>query len=196
MADVERADVVNPILRIKGVRSLWACHSSPRASCSASCTSARCQPRTFTVDDAVLLELAAARAAPAIERAQLAEALEREREAAVVLQRSLLPLRLPDFVEVEVAARYLAARDGVGGDWFDVMPLPLGRIGIAIGDVVGHGVRAAATMGQVRTALHAYALEGHDPAAVLGLVDRLLQAPVRTPWPPPPTASSTPRTGP
>ena len=133
-------------------------------------------PRTFTVDDAVVLELAAARAAPAIERAQLADALEREREAAVVLQRSLLPLRLPDFVEVEVAARYLAARDGVGGDWFDVIALPLGRIGIAIGDVVGHGVRAAATMSQVRTALHAYALEGHDPAAVLGLVDRLLQS--------------------
>jgi anti-sigma regulatory factor (Ser/Thr protein kinase) len=74
-----------------------------------------------------------------------------------------------------VAARYLPARDGVGGDWYDVIQLPHGLVGVAIGDVVGHGIRAAALMGEVRFALHAYALEGHPPGRTLELVDRYVQ---------------------
>ena len=94
----------------------------------------------------------------------------------MVLQRSLLPKRLVDVVGVSVAARYLPARDEVGGDWYDVFELPRGLIGVAIGDVVGHGMSAAALMGQLRTALHAYAIQGHGPAATLELVDRFVHA--------------------
>jgi anti-sigma regulatory factor (Ser/Thr protein kinase) len=132
-------------------------------------------PRTFTNEDAALLQLAAGRAAPAIERARLFGALEREHRVAVALQRSLLPERLPDVTGVSIGARYLPARDEVGGDWYDVIELDRGCLAIAIGDVVGHGVRAAALMGQLRTALRAYSVEGRSPAAVLEQVDRLLQ---------------------
>jgi anti-sigma regulatory factor (Ser/Thr protein kinase) len=122
-----------------------------------------------------VLQVAAARVAPGIERARLYAALEREHRVAVMLQRSLLPKDLPGVAGVGVAARYLPARDGVGGDWYDVIELPHGLVGIAIGDVVGHGIRAAALMGQVRFALHAYALEGHPPSRTLELVDRYVQ---------------------
>jgi anti-sigma regulatory factor (Ser/Thr protein kinase) len=129
----------------------------------------------FGQEDLALLEVAAARAAPGIERARLYSALEREHRVAVLLQRSLLPRALPDVVGVPVGARYLSARDEVGGDWYDVIELPEGRIGIAIGDVVGHGLSAAALMGQLRTALRAYAQEGHGPSRTLELVDRFVQ---------------------
>jgi phosphoserine phosphatase RsbU/P len=69
----------------------------------------------------------------------------------------------------------------VGGDWYDVIDLPRGHVGVAIGDVVGHGVRAATLMGQLRTALRAYALEDHPPGLVLERLDRLLQS-IRGPW--------------
>ena len=93
----------------------------------------------------------------------------------MALQRSLLPDRLPDVLGIGVDARYLPAKDEVGGDWYDVIELDRGRIGLAIGDVVGHGVRAATLMGQLRTGLRAYAIEGREPGAVLEHVDQLLQ---------------------
>ena len=133
-------------------------------------------PRTFNQRDLAVLDLAAARAAPGIERARLHSELEQEREVAVTLQRTLLPSRLPEVVGVETAARYLPARAAVGGDWYDVLELPHGLIGVAIGDVVGHGLRAAALMGRLRTALHAYALEGAGPGRTLELVDRFVQS--------------------
>ena len=92
------------------------------------------------------------------------------------LQRSLLPNQLVETVGVSVAARYLPASDEVGGDWYDVFDLPHGRLGIVIGDVVGHGVKAAALIGRLRTALRAYATEDHGPARTLELVDRFAQA--------------------
>jgi anti-sigma regulatory factor (Ser/Thr protein kinase) len=94
----------------------------------------------------------------------------------MVLQRSLLPKRLTNVAGVRTAARYLPASDEVGGDWYDVFELARGRLGVAIGDVVGHGVRAAALMGQLRTALHAYAMQDYGPARTLELVDRFVQA--------------------
>lgn len=120
--------------------------------------------------------MAAARAAPAIERTRLFSALAHEHSVAVVLQRSLLPRRLVDVVGVSVAARYIAAHNEVGGDWYDVIELPHGLLGVAIGDVVGHGIKAAALMGQLRTALHSYAIEGHGPGRTLELVDRYIQS--------------------
>ena len=75
-----------------------------------------------------------------------------------------------------MAARYLPAREEVGGDWYDVIELPRGKVGVVIGDVVGHGIAAAALMGRLRTALHAYAIESHGPGRTLELVDRFVQS--------------------
>ena len=128
-------------------------------------------PRNFTPDDKELLQLAADRAAPAIENARLFE----QRRVAEVLQRTLLPSELPSIAGLEVASRYVpAAGTSLGGDWYDVFELPESRIALAVGDVVGHGVTAAAVMAQLRTALRAYAAEGHDAASVVSAVDHLM----------------------
>ncbi len=96
-----------------------------------------------------------------------------ERQTAVTLQRSLLPRVLPALPGLRFAHRYLpgAAGSAVGGDWYDVLPLPGGLVGLVIGDVMGRGVEAAAVMGQLRAALRAYAMVEPEPAAVLGLLD-------------------------
>src|SRR6516164_9113484 len=103
-------------------------------------------------------------------------ALEQEHRNAETLQRSLLPDRLPIIPGVEFVSRYLPGGAGleVGGDWYDVFPLPRGRVGLTIGDVVGRGLAAAAAMGQLRTALRAYAIETDSPAAVLQRLSRLV----------------------
>jgi anti-sigma regulatory factor (Ser/Thr protein kinase)/putative methionine-R-sulfoxide reductase with GAF domain len=175
IADVDHADVLNPVLREKQVRSLLGVPLVAEGEVVGVMHVGTLAPRVFTNEDATVLQLAAARAAPAIERARLFEAFEREHQAVAALQQSLRPDRMPEVVGVTFAGRYLPARDEVGGDWYDIIELPRGRIGIAIGDVVGHGIRAASLMGQVRTALRAYALEGYEPGAVLERVDRLLQ---------------------
>jgi PAS domain S-box-containing protein len=101
---------------------------------------------------------------------------EREHHIAETLQRSLLPEELPDIPGVSLAGRYLPATTGmeIGGDWYDVVPLPNGHLALAIGDVAGHGLRAAATMGQLRMALRAYALEEGSPARVVSRVRELV----------------------
>jgi PAS domain S-box-containing protein len=108
----------------------------------------------------------------AADRAQ-ARLYASEHAAAVALQRSLLPV-LPEVKGLELSARYIPASDTaeVGGDWYDVLPLPDGSTGLAIGDVMGHDMRAAGAMGQLRSVLRSYAWEGHGPA---GVVDRLNQ---------------------
>jgi PAS domain S-box-containing protein len=128
----------------------------------------------FGGGDRSLLGLIADRAALAIEHARL---YKRELGIVEVLQRSLLPERLPRMPGVDLAARYMPGGLGsdVGGDWYDAIPLDGGRIGMALGDVVGHGLGAAALMGQLRNALRAYALDGHSPAEVLSRLDRLVQ---------------------
>jgi anti-sigma regulatory factor (Ser/Thr protein kinase)/putative methionine-R-sulfoxide reductase with GAF domain len=175
IADVDHADILNPILRQKGIRSLLGVPLIVAGNLIGVMHVGSLKPRTFRETDVTVLELAAARAAPAIERARLYAALEREHRLATVLQRSLLPRRMPSVFGVAVAARYLPARDEVGGDWYDVIELPRGLIGVAIGDVVGHGIRAAALMGQLRTALHSYAIQGNGPGRTLELVDRYMQ---------------------
>jgi anti-sigma regulatory factor (Ser/Thr protein kinase)/putative methionine-R-sulfoxide reductase with GAF domain len=176
IGDVDHADVLNPILRGKGVRSLLGAPLIVERRVIGVMHVGTLQPREFNDNDAALLQLAAGRAAPAIERARLFEALDHEHRSAVALQRSLLPERLPDVAGLDVAARYLPAIDEVGGDWYDVIELPGGFVGLAIGDVAGHGVRAAALMGQLRTGLRAYALEGLGPGETLRRLDRLLQS--------------------
>jgi anti-anti-sigma factor len=102
--------------------------------------------------------------------------LAREHRNAETLQRSLLPDRLPIIPGVEFASRYFPGGAGleVGGDWYDVFTLPRGRLGLVIGDVVGRGLPAAAAMGQLRTALRAYAIETDSPAGVLQRLSRLV----------------------
>jgi PAS domain S-box-containing protein len=102
---------------------------------------------------------------------------QREHRIAETLQRSLLLDRLPEIPGVTLAARYVPATSDaeVGGDWYDVMQLPNGQVGFAIGDVAGHGLRAAATMAQLRMALRAYALEEDSPVQIVRRVHQLVQ---------------------
>jgi GAF domain-containing protein/anti-sigma regulatory factor (Ser/Thr protein kinase) len=103
---------------------------------------------------------------------------ETERAIAETMQRSVLPERLPAVPELMLAARYLPGTIGVdvGGDWYDVIQLEGGRIGIVVGDVVGKGVQAAAMMAQLRNALRAFAFEHSDPREVVMRLDRLVEA--------------------
>jgi PAS domain S-box-containing protein len=122
------------------------------------------------------LEMAAdigRRAGLAVDNAQL---FGREHEVAVALQRSMLP-RVPRVPGLEISAHYFAGseRADVGGDWYDVLPLPDGSVGVAVGDVMGHDLIAAAAMGQLRSVLRSYAWEGHRPSEVLERLDRLVQ---------------------
>ena len=127
-------------------------------------------PRTFDAPDRTFLLTLAAQVAVAFERAALADV---RGEIAETLQRSLLPRTLPRLDRLAVAARYLPGVRGTraGGDWYDVLPRDDGRVALAVGDVVGEGAAAAAVMGQLRSALAGYLLEGHEPARALDLLD-------------------------
>ena len=128
----------------------------------------------FSEDDAALLQLAGDRVALAVDRARV---FEQERHIAETLQRSLLPEQLPRIPGMEVAVRYLPAGAGmeVGGDWFDMLELGDGRVVLAMGDVVGRGVRAAALMGKLRTSLEAYAFDGRSPEEVVERLHSLME---------------------
>lgn len=105
-----------------------------------------------------------------------AHALDAGHELATMLQRSLLPRKLPSLPGGVAVARYLPATMGleVGGDWYDVIPLSDGHVALVIGDVEGHSAGAATIMGQMRTAIRAYAVEGHPPDVVVSHANRLL----------------------
>jgi GAF domain-containing protein/anti-sigma regulatory factor (Ser/Thr protein kinase) len=169
--DVDHADILNPILREKGIRSLLGVPLLVEGRVIGVLHVGSLTPREFSPDDRQLLQLAADRAAPAIENAQLFE----QRRVAEVLQRTLMPAELPSIAGLEIASRYVpAAGSSLGGDWYDVFELPESRIALAVGDVVGHGVHAAAVMAQLRTALRAYAAEGYRPARAVSAVDHLM----------------------
>ena len=129
-------------------------------------------PDRFSEEQARLLALAGERCSRALANAA---AYERERRTAAALQAGLLPQGVPQLRHGELAVRYLPALGGpaVGGDWYDAILLPDGRLGLAIGDVTGHGAEAAILMGQLRTALRAYALEGSTPAVVVSRLNAL-----------------------
>ena len=131
------------------------------------------EERGFTDDDRAFA-LVGRQIALALERARLSDA---EHQLAVSLQTSLLPQTLPDLPGVSLAARYLPSlrRVNLGGDWYDALALPEGRLGIAVGDVVGHGPRAAAVMGQLRSALRAIAVEHDEPAQVVEALSRFAE---------------------
>jgi PAS domain S-box-containing protein len=131
------------------------------------------QAHELAPDERSLLVGVSGLIAQTLARARLRES---ERMLAAELQEQLLPRALPELAGVASCARYLTATDGmgVGGDWFDLLELPGQRIGLVIGDVQGHNMRAAAVMGQLRSALRAYAAEGHEPAAVLSRTNRMM----------------------
>ena len=133
------------------------------------------RPRRITEEERVFLEALAGQCALAVERAEM---YEREHNAAVTLQRSLLPDKLPDVPGLALDARYLPVTRNmeIGGDWYDVFRLPDRRLAVTIGDVMGKGLLAAAGMGRVRNALRALALTDPRPAAVLSGLDRLFSA--------------------
>ena len=130
-------------------------------------------PREFGGEDLTLLRLAAERVGLAIAHARV---YEREHRIAETLQRSLLPDRLPDLPGLEVAARYLpaASEAEVGGDWYDVIPIAGGAVGLVMGDVAGKGLAGASMVGRLRSALRAYALGGDDGGRVVERLNRLL----------------------
>ncbi|HEX4904834.1 MAG TPA: SpoIIE family protein phosphatase [Acidimicrobiales bacterium] len=130
--------------------------------------------RVFTQHDRDFMFMLAAQCAQAIERTQL---LSRQRDVAETLQQAMLPDVMPAVEGVEVSACYLPATSDltVGGDWYDAFLLDDGRVALAVGDVSGHGVQAAAVMGQVRNSLRAYLLEGHGPALALTKLDALVE---------------------
>ncbi|WP_328681102.1 SpoIIE family protein phosphatase [Streptomyces sp. NBC_00322] len=127
----------------------------------------------FSSEDRTLCLGLAGIVAQSLQRAVL---FDKEREFATGLQASMLPRHIPQFSGAEIAVRYHAAWSGreVGGDWYDVIALPRGRVGIVVGDVQGHDTHAAAIMGQLRIALRAFAGEGHDPSTVLARSSRFL----------------------
>jgi serine phosphatase RsbU (regulator of sigma subunit)/anti-sigma regulatory factor (Ser/Thr protein kinase) len=169
--DVDHADILNPILREKGIRSLLGVPLLVEGRVIGVMHVGSLTQREFADDERDLLQLAADRAALAIEQARL---YEQERVAAA-LQRRLLPSADGSMLGLELASRYLPAAGGsLGGDWYDVFSLWGGSIGLAVGDVVGHGIEAAAVMAQLRTALRAYAIEGHDTAGVVDRVNSLM----------------------
>jgi PAS domain S-box-containing protein len=131
------------------------------------------KPRTILEEERVFLEALAGQCALAVERAEM---YEKEHTAAVTLQRSLLPGELPSVPGLALDAKYLPRSTDVGGDWYDVFRLPDRRLAVAVGDVMGKGLLAAAGMGRVRNALRALALTDPRPAAVLAGLDRLFTA--------------------
>ncbi len=161
--EVDHTKVVNPILLTKGIRSLMGAPLLADGAVIGVLHVGTLGPRTFSNVDVDLLQLAADRAAMAVQA--LTAGLDRA--AASALQRSLLPAALPSVTGTQMAARYVPGAGNVGGDWYDVLVLPSGELCVVIGDVAGSGLRAAAIMGRVRSALRAYALETSDPADIL-----------------------------
>jgi len=161
--------VASPLVvrgELLGVMSLALSHLTQR------------EEQYYDADDRDFLSAVASRVAVAIDNALL---FEEERRTALAFQTSLLPQQLPTLDGLEVACRYVPAKPlethgqgiqtQVGGDWYDIIPLSAGRVGIVIGDVEGRGARAAAVMGQLRAALRAFAQDDKSPAEILRRLD-------------------------
>jgi PAS domain S-box-containing protein len=169
----DAAELGDPGLRGIEIDSMLAVPLQAKGSVIGVLRVCASPPHRFTADDLGLLRLAADRVALAISHARV---YEREHQIAVTLQRSLLPESLPDLPGLTVAASYrpAASEAEVGGDWYDVIPIPGGGAGLVMGDVAGKGLAAASMVGRLRSALRAYALEGHDPAMVVQQLNRLV----------------------
>ncbi len=140
---------------VLGMVNFWRSTGSPR----------------FEEEDVAIAEELVARAAVAIDNARR---YSREHALAVTLQRSLLLQDLPEQDALEIATRYLPAQSGVGGDWFDVIPLPGFRVALVVGDIVGHGLHAAVTMGRLRTAVLNFSSLDLAPDELLTHLDEMV----------------------
>jgi sigma-B regulation protein RsbU (phosphoserine phosphatase) len=168
---VDATNVINSILLDTGVQSLIGAPLMVAGEVIGVLQVGTVSDREFTTHDADLLQLAADRAALAVQSVSA----EVDRAAATVLQRSLVPSAFPTVAGLDMAGRYVPGSGNIGGDWYDVFQLPSGQVCAVIGDVAGHGLRAAVIMGRMRSALRAYALETSYPAEILVRLDRKIQ---------------------
>ena len=168
---VDHTTVMNPILWAKRIRSMAGVPMVAGGRVIGVLHVGSLTPRRFTDDDVELLQLAADRAAAAVQSMTAAA----DRAAVTALQRSLVPSALPAVAGAEMAGRYIPGSGAVGGDWYDVFTLPTGQLCVTVGDVAGSGLAAAVIMGRMRSTLRAYALETADPSEVLGRLDRKMQ---------------------
>jgi phosphoserine phosphatase RsbU/P len=171
LTKVDHTTVRNPLLVDRGIRSLLGVPLFAAGKVIGVLHVGSLSGRPFGQQDAVLLQMAADRAALALQSMMSMD----DSLAAAALQRSLLPAALPDLPGLNLAARYVAGSGAVGGDWYDVFVLPDGRLGVVVGDVAGSGLAAAVIMGRMRSALRAYVLETSDPANALRMLDRKIQ---------------------
>jgi hypothetical protein len=166
----DEAGMASPILPDAGIQSLMGAPLLAGGEVIGVLQVGSLTERTFTGHDASLLQLAAKRAAAAMQSITT----EFDRAAAEALQRSLVPSMFP-VPGLDMAGRYIPGQGNIGGDWYDVFGLPSGEVCAVIGDVAGNGLRAAVIMGRMRSALRAYALETSSPADILGRLDRKMQ---------------------
>ena len=166
---VDPTTVANPILWEKGINVMLGVPLLTPDRLLGVLHVGRLEHRPFSDHDVALLQVVADRVAGAIQSQNLGV----ERAAAALLERSLLPDKLPSYPGLELAARYVPAQgEAIGGDWYDVFTLPSGQLWLVVGDVAGHGIRASIVMGRIRSALRAYSLLELPPEEVLRLVDR------------------------
>jgi hypothetical protein len=167
---IDESSVVNPILRDSGVRRLLGVPVDGPTGLMGVLHIGTLSERSFDPDDTVLLEGLSADIGKRLSDKNKTDA----HIAALAFQRSLLPPAPPTIPGLDVAVRYLPSEGDLGGDWYDIFELPNGKVGFVMGDVEGHGLRAAVVMGRLRSALRAYALDHDDPAEVLHRLDRKL----------------------
>jgi serine phosphatase RsbU (regulator of sigma subunit) len=168
---IDESTVVNPILLDKNIRTMMGVPMVAGGQVIGVMHVGSMKDRGFTHEDAELLQVAADRAAAAVQSI----AARADNVAAAALQRSLLPSALAVVAGADLAARFIPGQGNVGGDWYDAFVLPSGELGLVVGDVAGSGLPAAVVMGRMRSALRAYALESPDPADVLAKLDRKMQ---------------------
>ncbi|MFF3946797.1 SpoIIE family protein phosphatase [Streptomyces sp. NPDC001902] len=172
---IDQVPTLRERIRTNGMHSLMVVPIRARRALLGTVLFVRSQdPTPFQEADLLLAEEVVSRAAQALDNARR---FAREQTAALTLQRNLLPHRLRGGTAVEAASRYLPADldHGVGGDWFDVIPLSGARVALVVGDVVGHGLNAAATMGTLRAAVRTLADMELPPAELLARLDDTLQ---------------------
>lgn len=168
--EVTKENVINPILREGGVRRLLGVPVFGADGLVGVLHVGTFTERDFSGNDTVQLE----GIAEEIGRRLSERTADDAHLAALTLQRSLLPAAPPLIDGLDIAVRYLPADGDLGGDWYDIFPLPNGKVGIVMGDVEGHGLGPAVVMGRLRSALRAYALDHDDPAEVVARLDRKL----------------------
>jgi phosphoserine phosphatase RsbU/P len=165
--DVAEDDLVNPVLLDLGVHSVLAVPIWNGDRLTGVLKVGSRERRSFHPDDVARTQGLATAVSEALEEYYAAD----ERAAAAALQRSLVPSSLPVIDGLDLAGRYVPGQGEVSGDWYDVFSLPGDRVGIAMGDVAGHGLPASVVMGRLRSALRAYSLEYDEPSEVLSHLD-------------------------